>query len=130
MVTVQLVILFYIFAFYDRMAVRQELTFYKMIEYNQFTTGMVVMAFIQLGFMLLDRIMAVLELTYHKWDVTLIIKYIILIISMIYVHGMVLAFFPINANYFGPNNYIFIFYILNVFYFLVSSLQVKGGLNK
>lgn len=53
-------ILLYIFCFYDKMAVRQELTFYKMIEYNQFTTGMVIMAFIQLGFILLDRIMTVL----------------------------------------------------------------------
>ena len=61
MVSIQLAILLYIFSFYDRMAVRQELTFYKMIEYNQFTTGMVVLAFIQLGFILLDRIMAVVE---------------------------------------------------------------------
>ena len=40
---------------------------------------MVVMAFIQLGFILLDRIMTVLELTYSKWDITLILKYVIMI---------------------------------------------------
>ena len=31
MVTIQLIILVYIFSFYDRMAIKEELTFYKMI---------------------------------------------------------------------------------------------------
>lgn len=101
-----------------------------MIEYNQFTTGMVVMAFIQLGFILLDRIMSVLELTYEKWDVTLILKYVTMATSLVYVHTMVIAFFPINSGYFGSNSYILIFYILHILYFLISSLQVKVGLNK
>lgn len=130
MVTIQLIVLVYIFCFYDRMAVRQELTFYKMIEYNQFTTGMVIMAFIQLGFILLDRIMTVLELSYKKWDITLIMKYIVMIVSLIYVHAMVLAFFPINSGHFGSNRYVIVFYILHIFYFLISALQIKVGLNK
>jgi hypothetical protein len=101
-----------------------------MIEYNQFTTGMVVMAFIQLGFMLSDRILTVLELSYKKWDLILILKYIVLIISLIYVHGMVLVFFPMNSGYFGSNKYVEVFYILHIFYFLISALQVKAGVNK
>lgn len=74
--------------------------------------------------------MTVLELTYKKWDVTLIMKYIVMIVSLIYVHAMVLAFFPINSTYFHSNKYIQIFYILHIFYFLISSLQIKVGLNK
>lgn len=88
------------------------------------------MAFIQLGFMLLDRIMTVLQLSYQKWDVTLIIKYILLITSLVYVHGAVLLFFPLNSDYFGSNRYITVFYVLHIFYFLISALQVKVGLNK
>lgn len=91
---------------------------------------MVVMAFIQLGFMLVDRILTVLELPYKKWDITLIMKYIVMIGSIIYVHVIVLAFFPINSGYFGSNPYITLFYILHIFYFLISSLQIKVGLNK
>lgn len=101
-----------------------------MIEYNQFTTGMVIMAFIQLGFMLIDRILTVLELSYKKWDIILIFKYIILIISLIYVHILVLVFFPLNSGYYHNNKYILIFYILHILYFLISALQVKIGVNK
>lgn len=91
---------------------------------------MVIMAFIQLGFILLDRIMTVLELTYRKWDLTLILKYGVMGVSLVYVHVMVLAFFPINSGYYGTNHYIVVFYILHIFYFLISALQIKVGLNK
>lgn len=130
MVSVQLIILLYIFTFYDKMAISEDLNFYKLIEYNQFTTGMVVMAFIQLGFILVDRILTVLSFEYGKWDVSLILKYVILIVSLIYVHFVVLCFFPLNSGYFGNNNYVTVFYILHLFYFLISSLQVKVGVNK
>lgn len=53
LVSIQLTILFYIFIFYDRMTIRKDLTFYNMIEYNQFTGGMVVLALVQLFFMLM-----------------------------------------------------------------------------
>lgn len=49
----QLTLLIWVFLFYDRMAVRQEITFYRMIEYNQFSSGMVVLTLIQLVFLLL-----------------------------------------------------------------------------
>jgi hypothetical protein len=50
--------------------------------------------------------------------------------SLVYVHVLVLGFFPINSGFFGSNHYILVFYILHIFYFLISSLQVKVGLNK
>jgi len=88
------------------------------------------MAFIQLGFILIDRILTVLEFSYKKWDVSLIIKYAMLIVALVYVHAAVLCFFPLNSGYFGNNYYITVFYILHLFYFLISSLQIKVGVNK
>jgi len=49
---IQLIVLVWVFLFYDRMAVRQEVTFYSMIEYNQFSSGMVVLTLLQLLFLL------------------------------------------------------------------------------
>lgn len=48
----QLTVLIWIFLFYDKMAVRQQVTFYQMIEYNQFSSGMVALTLFQLLFLL------------------------------------------------------------------------------
>lgn len=53
MASLQLSILLFVFLFYDQMAIRKEITFYEMIEYNQFTAGMVVLTLIQLLFLLI-----------------------------------------------------------------------------
>lgn len=50
--TLQLTVLIWIFLFYDKMAVRQQVTFYQMIEYNQFSSGMVALTLFQLLFLL------------------------------------------------------------------------------
>ena len=101
-----------------------------MIEYNQFTAGMVIMALIQLAFILLDRIITVVEFYDQKWDYTLVFKYSILIVSLLFVHSVVLAFFPINSGHFASNAYVTFYYILHIFYFLISSLQIKYGIDK
>ena len=130
MVSVQLMILVYIFCFYDRMAIKNELTFYEMIEYNQFTTGMVIMAFVQLMFILVDRALNVVEFSERKWDLTLIIKYITLVIFLVYIHLIIILFFPFNSGNFTSNIYITMFYLLHAVYFLISALQIRLGIEK
>lgn len=48
----QLISLVWVFLFYDKMAVREVVSFYRMIEYNQFSSGMVVLTLLQLVFLL------------------------------------------------------------------------------
>ena len=79
--------------------------------------------------------------TFNK---TLLNKYILHIITTLVCHGMVFFYFPIkgnlnlgneqycqegenNCNDFLENNYIIIFYIIYLFYLLLSGLQVKYG---
>lgn len=102
-----------------------------MIEYNQFSTGMVILAFVQLGFILMERIFNVVEFNdKYLWDFTIICKYFLMLVSMVLIHGLVLVFFPFNSDSYESNTYVIIFYILNSFYFLISSLQVRNGVDK
>jgi hypothetical protein len=55
MTSLQLTTLFFVFLFYDQMAIRKDVTIYEMISYNQFTAGMVILALIQLTFILIER---------------------------------------------------------------------------
>jgi hypothetical protein len=55
MTSLQLTSLFFVFFFYDQMAIRQQVTIYEMISYNQFTAGMVILTLIQLSFILFER---------------------------------------------------------------------------
>jgi len=55
MTSLQLTSLFFVFFFYDQMAIRKEVTIYEMISYNQFTAGMVILTLVQLGFILIER---------------------------------------------------------------------------
>lgn len=132
LVSIQLTILFYIFLFYDRMAVRKDLSFYSMIEYNQFTGGMVVMALIQLVFMLLERFLGVTDLRSlsPKWQLTLILKYLIMLCAILLTHLTTLLFFPSHSGLHQTNSYVQVFYILATFYFLVAALQVKYGVDQ
>ena len=66
---IQLIVLIWVFLFYDRMAVRQEVTFYRMIEYNQFSSGIVILTLLQLLFLLAERFIAISDLRElsNKW---------------------------------------------------------------
>ena len=67
------------------MAVRQEVTFYKMIEYNQFNAGMVILTFIQLFFLLSDRFVAIADMREwsEKWEIGLVVKYMLLVLNFV-----------------------------------------------
>ena len=91
---------------------------------------MVIMAFIQLLFILVDRALNVVEFSERKWDLTLIIKYFSLLIFLIYVHLITILFFPFNSGNFTSNNYITVFYLLHAVYFLISALQIRLGIEK
>lgn len=88
------------------------------------------MAFIQLGFILLDRIATVLEFSNTKWNLTIILKYCILMSSLLFVHLIVLIFFPFNSGHFASNGYVTTYYLLHIPYFLISALQIKYGIDK
>lgn len=58
------------------------------------------------------------------------LKYIILIVNLVYTELLILVFFPLNSNNFTDNSYISIFYIINALVFLVSALQIKYGIDQ
>ncbi len=98
-----------------------------MISYNQFTAGMVILTLIQLAFILIERFIYISDFKEYgqKWELNLILKFVVLIVNIIYVEFLVLIFFPLNSNNFTNNFYISLFYILNALAFLVSALQIK-----
>jgi hypothetical protein len=132
MTSLQLTTLFFVFLFYDQMAIRKEVTIYEMISYNQFTAGMVILTLIQLAFILIERFIHISDFKEYcqKWELNLILKFAILIINLIYVEVLVLVFFPLNSNNFTNNFYISCFYVLNALAFLVSALQIKYGIDQ
>lgn len=103
-----------------------------MISYNQFTAGMVILTLIQLGFILLERFINITSLRQlsSRYDLNLVFKYVILGINLLYIQYLILVFFPLNSNNYTQNNYIYLFYIINGLTFLVSSLQIKYGIDQ
>ncbi len=85
--TLQLMVLVWIFLFYDKMAVRQQITFYQMIEYNQFNSGMVALTLCQLLFLLTERFIAIVDLRSFsdRWEIGLLLKYILLVCNFLLV---------------------------------------------
>ena len=120
-----MVCLIYSFLFYERMFIVNNLSFYSMIEYNQFNGGMVVWMLIQLMLMLLDRFLSILSLHNHNWEISLIIKHLVLVVSLCLVNYMLLF-----ASPHGGNKYTFVFGGIYSLYFLLSSLQVRNGIDK
>ena len=102
-----------------------------MISYNQFTAGMVILTLIQLAFILLERIIMICDFgeMSQTWEVNLLIKYFALVANLLYTEMLVLVIFPFNSGNFTNNWYIFVFYLINVFVFLVSALQIKSGID-
>jgi hypothetical protein len=118
--------------FYDQMAIRKEITFYEMIEYNQFSGGMVAFTLIQLLFLLVERFIGITDLkeVSSKWDLSLILKYVVLIFTLVFVEATVILFFPINSDKYSHNIYIILFYVFYSFSFLISALQIKSGFDQ
>lgn len=111
----------FIFCFYDQMTLTTHVTFYQMLQYNQFTTGMVIMTFIQLLLILAERIVSSLD-RWGKWEMSLIVKYIVLWVVLLYVHSVCVWVFVHNL-------YVSLYYGLNSLYFLVCTLQIKYGMD-
>lgn len=80
---------------------------------------------IQLMLMLVDRFLSILSFHNKNWEISLIIKHIVLIVSILILNYMFLFQIPS-----GGNHYIFIFGFIYNIYFLISALQVKHGINR
>lgn len=86
---------------------------------------MVVWMLIQLLLMLIDRFLSILSFHNKDWEISLIIKHAVLIASIFLLNYMFLFQTPE-----GGNTYIFIFGFIYSFYFLLSALQVRHGINR
>jgi hypothetical protein len=58
-----------------------------MIEYNQFSSGMVALTLCQLLFLLIERFIAIVDMRTcsERWEGGLLIKYILLILNLVLV---------------------------------------------
>ena len=128
----QLLVLVWVFLFYDRMAVREQVTFYQMIEYNQFSSGMVALTLCQLFFLLVERFVAIVDLRGFslRWECGLVIKYILLVLNLLLVEGVVLVYFPLSSGQFAGNGFVTTLLVLNMLALLVQALQIKQGLDQ
>lgn len=61
---------------------------------------------------------------------TLLLKYTVLLITMLYAELTIVIFFPLNSGKNSTNTYIWIFYTLYSTSFLASALQIKYGINQ
>lgn len=128
----QLFVLIWVFLFYDRMAVRHEITFYKMIEYNQFSSGMVALTLTQLFFLLAERFIAISDLreANHRYEVGLILKYCLLIVTLVVTEAVVLLYFPLSSETYQSNSYVTVLVVGSMMALLVQALQIKKGLDQ
>lgn len=128
----QLLVLVWVFLFYDRMAVREQVTFYQMIEYNQFSSGMVALTLCQLFFLLVERFVAIVDLRGYsaRWECGLVIKYVLLVLNLLLVEGVVLVYFPLSSGQFAGNGYVTALLVLSMLALLLQALQIKQGLDQ
>lgn len=103
-----------------------------MIEYNQFSSGMVVLTLLQLLFLLTERFIAISDLREwsNKWEVGLVMKYILLVLNLMMMEGVVLLYFPLSSERYTDNTYITILITLSLMNILVQALQIKKGLDR
>ena len=130
--TLQLAVLLWIFFCYDNMAVRYEATFYRMIDYNQFSSGMVTLTLLQLLFLLAERFINVADLREFSasYEPALILKYCLLVLNLLMIEGVVLLFFPLHSEQYSYNGYITVLLVLSLMALLVQALQIKKGLDQ
>ena len=95
-----------------------------MIEYNQFSSGMVTLTLLQLFFLLAQRFINIADLREWstRYDLALILKYILLILSLLMVEGLVLVFFPLHSGQYSSNGYIITLLIMSMIALLVQAL--------
>lgn len=95
-ISVELACLAYCFLFYDRMYLDASVKVNSVVEYNQFTGGMVGWMLLQLAITLLDRFIVLLNLRDYggKWDCSLVLKYSLQVCVLAVVHYMMVWFIP------------------------------------
>ena len=130
--TTQLVCLLYTFICYDRMYISSSTQLTKVTKDNQFTGGTVIWMLIQLLVMLLDRFITILNLEGYskKWDVSLILKFILQTAMVLLVHYMIVWYIPNKSTTGTTNGYCTVFYLLYCLYFLLSALQIRDGFDR
>ena len=104
----------------------------SVVEYNQFTGGMVGWLLLQLFITLLDRFIVLLNLRDYggKWDCSLILKYMLQCTVLGIVHYMMVWFIPQRSASHTRNFYSKGFYTLYCVYFMLSSMQVRDGIDR
>lgn len=82
--------------------------------------------------MLLDRFISILNLSEYskKWDVSLFLKFLLQLIVLILIHFLMVYFIPNRSSTSSINNYCLIFYALYCFYFFISALQIRDGIDR
>jgi hypothetical protein len=130
--TVELVCLAYSFLFYDRMFLDGSIQVQSVVEYNQFTGGMVIWLLLQLVIALLDRFIVLLNLQDYggKWDFSLCLKFTLQLCTISIVHYMMVWFIPTKSASHSINIYAMGFYFLYCLYFLLSALQIRDGIDR
>jgi hypothetical protein len=103
-----------------------------MIEYNQFSSGMVALTLCQLFFLLVERFVAIVDLRGYsvRWECGLVIKYVLLVLNLLLVEGVVLVYFPLSSGQFAGNGYVTTLLVLSMLALLVQALQIKQGLDQ
>lgn len=104
----------------------------NIIKYNQFTGGMVIWMLVQLLIMLLDRFIILLNLDDYnrKWDISLILKFILQILTLIIMHYMMVWLIPRRSATHHVNIFGLTFYCLYCLYFFISALQIRDGIDR
>lgn len=93
---------------------------------------MVVLTLIQLVFLLLERFIAIADLREwsDRWEVALILKYLLLVANLIMTESVVLLYFPLSSERYQSNTYITVMVIVSMMGLLVQALQIKKGLDR
>jgi hypothetical protein len=93
---------------------------------------MVALTLLQLLFLLSDRFIAIADLkdASKRWDVGLLLKYLLLLINLIMIESVILLYFPLSSGQYRTNSYVIVLLIMSLMSLLIQALQVKKGLDQ
>eukprot|EP01083_Nonionella_stella_P231959 818714_1 len=118
---VDMILLFWVLLFYQAMAEQQAISIDGVgFSTSRFSGNMVFILFIQICFMIMDRIVYLTN--------TLVLKLICQFISVVLFHYLIFVDWPQNTNtLFSDNGALVMYYLLRVVYWLWSCEQIAHG---
>ena len=93
---------------------------------------MVLLTLLQLLFLLAERFIAISDLREwsRKWEAGLLLKYVLLVASLLMTESLALLYFPLSSDNYQDNAFITMLVLLSLANLLVQALQIKKGLDQ